>query len=121
MRSKTNQLEETGNANPFKVPEGYFENLSDRILTQLPEKVEEETKSLNLWERVQPWVYMAAMFVGIALMVRIFIGSPPNLDLTSSTDIDEFYQYYEEQFANKVYHEAFYLNEVTLSEDYYYY
>jgi hypothetical protein len=61
---------------------------------------------------------MAAMFIGIALMVRTFVVPSPTLNLTSSTDIEEFYQYYEEQFANDVYHETFYLNEVNLLEEY---
>jgi hypothetical protein len=113
---KKTQLEEIGNANPFKVPEGYFENLSGRILSQLPEKVEQDTKVLSLWERIQPWVYMAAMFIGIALMVKMFVRKP-SLDLTSSADIEEFYQYYEEQLAGKAYHETFYLDETNLLED----
>jgi hypothetical protein len=67
---------------------------------------------------MQPWVYMAAMFAGIALMVKIFVPSPPTLDLTSTAEIEEFYQYYEEQFANNVYHETLYLDEAGLIEDY---
>jgi hypothetical protein len=121
MDSTKTHLEETGNANRFKVPEGYFENLTGNILSQLPEKIEKESQTVSLWERMQPWIYMAAMFVGIALMIKMFVGSPPTLDLTSSTEIEEFYQYYEEQFANNVYHETLYLDEVNLTEDYHQY
>lgn len=57
----------------FQVPEGYFENFTDRMMAQLPEK-EEEVYTPTLWQRVRPWAYMAAMFMGISLMVRLFTG-----------------------------------------------
>lgn len=118
MNKKINQLEEIGKENPFKVPKGYFEGLTDRIMSELPERVVEEQKPISLWTRVQPWVYMAAMFVGIALMVRLFVGSPERqsvnafasegIQLESPSDIEDFYGYYEDQLANLVYREAFY-------------
>jgi hypothetical protein len=118
MNNNMTKLEEMKEKNPFKVPEGYFESLTDNIMSRLPEKTESEPRVLSLWERIQPWVYMAAMFAGIAFMVKLFVGSPPTLDLTSSADIEEFYQYYEEQLTNKVYHETLFLNDEDLSEDY---
>jgi hypothetical protein len=114
MNSISN-LEEIRKTNPFKVPEGYFEKLTANILSQLPEKVEKEAWMPSFWERMQPWIYMAAMFVGIMLMVRLFVGTPPSLDLNSSADIDAFYQYYEEQLTNNIYHEILFLNNVSLS------
>jgi hypothetical protein len=115
MSKTANQLEEIGNTNPFKVPEGYFEGLTGRIMSGLPEKVSEESRKVSLWERVQPWIYMAAMFIGIALMVNLFVRSPQSsaaagLNLTSSTDMEEFYQYYEDQSLNNMYHEAIYFD-----------
>ncbi|MDR2804519.1 MAG: hypothetical protein LBB85_02600 [Dysgonamonadaceae bacterium] len=121
MSNKVNPLKEIGNKNPFQVPEGYFERLSDRILSQLPERIVESPQPPSLWQRVQPWVYMAAMFCGIALMVNLFTRTPhqpdaSGLNLTSSADIEAFYQYYEEQLTNNVYNEAIYVNlEQTLN------
>ncbi|MDR2085590.1 MAG: hypothetical protein LBP72_00265 [Dysgonamonadaceae bacterium] len=111
------KLEEIKKTNPFKVPEGYFENLTTHILSQLPEKNEKEIRTPSLWERMQPWVYMAAMFTGIMLMVRLFVGSPPNLDLNSSADIEAFYQYYEEQLTGNLYHETLFPDDTALLED----
>jgi hypothetical protein len=96
MSKKINTLEEIGNKNPFKTPEGYFEGLSDRIMLQLPERVVESPQKISLWARVQPWFYMAAMFCGIALMVNLVNRSPgqtasQGLNLSSSADIEEFY------------------------------
>jgi hypothetical protein len=120
MHNNTGRLEEIKKKNPFKTPEGYFDNLTANVLAQLPEKNEKEDRILSLWERVQPWIYMAAMFVGLTFMIRMFVGSSPNLNLNSSTDIDAFYEYYEEQLTNSVYHETLFLSDISLPEDYEY-
>lgn len=70
-------LRKAGTKNPFTVPEGYFENFTQELMSNLPEKepllpISEPT----LWQRVKPWVYMTAMFCGIMLSVRIFVGNP---------------------------------------------
>ena len=115
MNKKINTLEEIGNNNPFKVPEGYFEGLSDRIMSQLPERMNESPKKRSLWVRVQPWLYMAAMLCGVTMAVNFFIGSPKQpashgLNLISSADIEDFYQYYEEQLMNSIYNDAIYID-----------
>jgi len=70
-----------------------------------------------LWHKMQTWVYMAAMFIIIALTMNLFSllrtpSSSKGLNLTSDSEIEEFYQYYEDQLADNYYHEAFYLNGV---------
>lgn len=115
MSKNVNKLDEIKKDNPFRVPENYFDNLTQNIMSNLPERVSEEQETITLWKRMQPWVYMAAMFAGIALMIKIFVGSPDvsknaGLNLTSSAEIEEFYQYYEEQLANSYYHESLFLN-----------
>ena len=122
MNKKATRLEEFGKENPFKVPEGYFENLTSQIMGQLPEKVEKVSPVISLWERMSPWVYAAAMIAGVALLVKLFVSSPEqtknSLNLTSHTDIEEFYQYYEDELTNIIYHDAFYLGEEDFSDDY---
>ena len=111
MKTTNNQLDKIGNKNPFQVPENYFEELTSQIMSQLPQKVEEKAH-VSVWEKVKPWVYMAAMFVGIALMVKVFVGSPEqsNSGLNiSSAEFDDFYEYYENQLAKNMYHQAIYL------------
>jgi hypothetical protein len=113
MSKKINQWDEIKTKNPFKVPDGYFEGLTAQIMFQLPEKIDEETKVVSLWDRAKPWLYMAAMFVGIAFMMKIFVTpSPVGLNLTSTVEMEEFYQYYEDQLTDNIYHETVYLNEV---------
>ena len=79
MGKEDNILRKVGTQNPFRVPENYFEDFAQELMNKLPEK--EPILCLSeptLWQRVKPWVYMTAMFVGIMLSVRIFVGEPKN-------------------------------------------
>ena len=127
MDKKRILLKDLSKVDPFKVPEGYFENFTNGIMSQLPYVDQEESTSVSLWHRVRPWVYMAAMFTGIALMIRVFVGSPTQpsiktyasggLNLTSSADIEDFYNYYEEGLARTAYNEAFYSDDFSEDTD----
>lgn len=83
-----NNISESQNHKPsgFQVPEGYFESFTERMMAQLPDKKEEEVYAPTLWQRIRPWAYMAAMFMGISLMVRLFTGlgsASDSVDLSS--------------------------------------
>jgi len=82
MGKEDNILRKVGTSNPFRVPNHYFENFTQELMNKLPEKepiplLEEPT----LWERVKPWIYMTAMFCGIMLSVRVFVGEPRKEEL----------------------------------------
>lgn len=82
MGKEDNILRKVGTNNPFRVPNHYFENFTQELMNKLPEKepiplLEEPT----LWERVKPWIYMTAMFCGIMLSVRVFVGEPRKEEL----------------------------------------
>lgn len=67
-------LEKLGKDSGFKVPENYFADFNAKLFESLPEvKITEEVKP-TMWERVRPFVYMAAMFAGVWLMMNIFTG-----------------------------------------------
>ena len=73
MQEEDNILKKVGKENVFRVPDGYFENLTSEVMSRLPEK---ETPAIikrepTKWERIKPWVYMTAMFVGAALIIRV--------------------------------------------------
>ena len=116
---KTNtKLETIGKKNPFKVPEGYFETFSDKLMSQLPEKEKQEVPVINMWERMKPWVYMVAMFVGIMLMVNTFVNKTEtssilskNVEEISISEIDDFYSYYEDKIAHSSYQQMLYSEE----------
>lgn len=73
MKEEDKLLKKIGRENPFSVPGEYFENLTSEIMDRLPEKDDSifVRKEVTLWNRMKPWVYMAAMFAGAALIVRV--------------------------------------------------
>ena len=85
MGKEDNILRKVGTGNPFRVPEHYFDNFTEELMGKLPEKESLPfSTEPTLWERVKPWVYMAAMFCGIMLSVRIFVGEPQKDEFTIS-------------------------------------
>lgn len=81
MKEDTELKNRLGKENPFKVPEGYFENVIPEIMKQLPEIEEQGQDEVTLWERVKPWVYMVAMFCGLMFCVRVMM-----MDNSAQTD-----------------------------------
>jgi len=115
MSKKINSLKAIGNENPFKVPEGYFDGLTDRIMSQLPERISEPFQPISFWERAQPYLYIAAMFCGATLMINLLTRSPQratasDFNLLSLADMEDFYQYYEEQVTNSMYNDAIFID-----------
>ena len=85
MGKEDNILRKVGTGNPFRVPEHYFDNFTEELMGKLPEKEPLPfSAEPTLWERVKPWIYMAAMFCGIMLSVRIFVGEPQKDEFTIS-------------------------------------
>lgn len=60
------------------VPEGYFADFAARMTASLPERPEIEQAEtlrpvrLTTWQRIRPYVYMAAMFAGVWCMLKVF-------------------------------------------------
>lgn len=89
MREENKLLREIGTGNPFRVPDQYFENFSKELMNNLPEKkILYADLEVTLWQRVKPWLYMAAMFVGIMLSVKIFVGNPTKEEFPSISSMD---------------------------------
>ena len=59
---------------PFRVPDGYMEGLTNRIMESLPEPPVMEAESVSLVERIRPWLYLAAVFAGMGLFFKAIIG-----------------------------------------------
>lgn len=72
-KEELNIQKQVGKSNPFSVPEGYFEQLQEQLMESLPEKQPHEKEWLEptWWQKVRPLVYLAAMFVGAALIMRV--------------------------------------------------
>ncbi len=71
--------------NPFHVPEGYFEKLTDNIMCRLPENLPEKEVKVSWMDRMRPWFYMAAVFAGLGLFFKAIVqvddqaGQPDSL------------------------------------------
>lgn len=80
------------NDQPFKVPEDYFENLSDRVQERI---ITEENPNKRLLQVLKPYLWMVASVIGIFLIAKIVLtNSVPSdykiqqLSQTESTAID---------------------------------
>lgn len=102
MEKKNDIWQELSKESGYKLPEGYFENITARVMERLPQQPEQETPTVTLWTKVRPILYMAAMFVGIALFLNIVKWSsdaiatvPQQALLVSPTEgsVDEFVLY----------------------------
>ena len=73
MKEEDTLLKKIGKEHSFKVPDGYFENLTSEVMNKLPEKekVAFKEEHISTWTRLKPLFYMAAMFVGAALIIRV--------------------------------------------------
>lgn len=81
MKNEESKILEKLGKNPgFKVPENYFNDFNTKLLESLPEVKITEAEKPTLWVRVRPFVYMAAMFAGVWLMMNVF-----NLGKSSAT------------------------------------
>lgn len=98
MKEENELLKKYGTQNPFTVPEGYFENFAKELMNKLPEKeriaVHEE---ITTWQRIKPWIYMAAMFCGLMFTVRVVVG-PPKQDtpIFTAAETEQFSDEYIE-------------------------
>lgn len=73
-------LDRVGRQSGMTVPEGFFDSFAERMKQSLPEQEWERgadeplpapRPSRTLWHAVRPYVYMAAMFAGIWLMMNV--------------------------------------------------
>lgn len=72
MKQNSDILDKIDKNPGFKVPDGYFQNFSEKMISSLPEKEFKPEQKPSVWLRIRPWVYMAAMFAGVWCMMSIF-------------------------------------------------
>ena len=73
MKQEEQLISRFGKDSGMKVPEGYFPELEQRIMQNLPPYKKATPKlDTSRWQRVKPYVYLAAMFCGIWLMMKVF-------------------------------------------------
>ena len=87
-------LDEIKIENPFKVPDGYFESLTDRTMSAIKENSESERvpeENIKRKIRLMPFLAMAAAITGFAViaagMVRLVSKNKDNLFRGSDNEI----------------------------------
>lgn len=130
MKVNFNKLKDIDkNKTPFKVPDNYFENFNEEIMNLLPEKEFQEPVKITMWDRAKPWVYMAAMFLGLYFMINFLTNNNGGADVqepvvaeqsiegaTSTSNYwstvhiteEEFYNYLEDQLIDDGYYDYMY-------------
>ncbi len=83
---------------PFKVPEGYFETLSDRVMDRIRE--EESGTKVRLWKIIRPQLALAAAILGFALisftLLRIFVPGTGQVEYYDLASLEEMGYFYDE-------------------------
>lgn len=76
-------IEKYGRKGGWTVPEGYFESVYKEIDAKLPPYPETPRHvEMTAWQRIKPYVYLAAMFAGIWLMMKVFYNASGNVTLS---------------------------------------
>ncbi len=122
-------LDQVNHNDGMTVPEGYFEDFALRMTAMLPEQEWEKKEGVVLprswWQKVRPYVYLAAMFMGVWCMMKMFDIMRPNSSgimfdnnpvLTAAIDNDYFFndyiivneeQLYEHEIIDDLYETGF--------------
>lgn len=61
------------NKNPFKVPEDYFDTLTDRVMSKIGEAEETKIIAIPFIKRVRPYLALAAMITAFALITTVIV------------------------------------------------
>lgn len=74
----------------FQIPENYFEQLSEKVMTKLPNQ---EPKVISLWDRNKKWIYGAAAVVVLSLSIPI-ANQLQNNSNESTNEIENYLAYH---------------------------
>lgn len=73
MKEEKNLIDKFGRKGPWTVPDGYFDSVREEVMSKLPEyPAAPKPADMSVWQRLKPYVYLAAMFAGIWCMMHIF-------------------------------------------------
>ncbi|MCH5175318.1 MAG: hypothetical protein J1F40_05485 [Prevotellaceae bacterium] len=101
MSKKDNRiLSQQGGRYPFHVSEEYFDNLTARIMAQIPEDDAAATNanvvSINRKRHTYRWISIVSVAASLVLIVAVTLKFIPLA--TSNSDMDEFAEYVEDDY-----------------------
>jgi len=96
IKKENIRLSDIANGNPFSVPEGYFDHLSERVLDQVGTR-EKHGREISIHKIIRYSMEIAAGIAIILIMVvfpyRIFRPDTSNQPLSTSIDEEYFLTY----------------------------
>lgn len=93
-----------GRKGPWTVPDGYFDSVRIEIESKLPAYPTPPSRErISLWQRVKPYVYLAAMFAGIWCMMKVFYNVSGGDRLSLDNPPEQIAAYMNEQAASDMY------------------
>jgi len=75
--TEKNEFQQIGKATPYKVPEGFFEQISEKTLQKAKQREEKRRKKVVLWSSVSVAASLTALFV-IGYLMMYHPQSPGN-------------------------------------------
>ena len=124
MKSENDILSKLGNDSGMKVPEGYFADFASRMAKELPAQDFENEQSPKVfprsrWQQMRPYIYLAAMFMGIWCMMKMFnFMQPADTNLLIDSNPTLISALNDDAFAEDFYYEE-YIDDSEILEDMY--
>lgn len=108
MEAKTgNKLKEIGNRLPYQVPENYFDSFALEMDARIG------ATRVSMKKMFAPWMYMAAMFVGLLLLGNVFLS----VYKTNKAQNQEMYELYVMSQLDDSVLMDYYYNTANFDED----
>ena len=115
MRQEDKLKEKVGKKIPYRIPEGYFKSFKTGLMGTLPEYPQKSVpQKLSTWQKIRPYVYLAAMFAGIWCMMQIFhqvstqaesrqqLAAVTDSAIYDTYDPDSYDLYVDETYGNDI-------------------
>ena len=122
MKEDKELMARCGKENPFSTPEGYFEHFHEQLMASLPDMEApstEEPVCINLFTRIKPWLYMAAMFVSTIFVVQGLMYVQENRIADTTLVAEDIYTEEADHFmSSSLYNEYALYSYLTSNETY---
>lgn len=121
MKDDKELMARCGKENPFRTPEGYFEQFHEQLMTSLPEMepIAQEPTRVSLFTHIKPWLYMAAMFVSTIFVVQGLMYVQETRITDSTLVAEDIYTEEADHFmSSSLYNEYALYSYLTSNENY---
>jgi len=87
MNDVENKIEKTfGKENPFSVPDGYFDNFTERLMAKLPEESNVVSMDTSRTSKTSPTTSTRRKWIGwVSAVAAIFVGAVFYMEFTQKT------------------------------------